>query len=272
MSPGPLRAFALYGAEAAAALDWLLVRCESAGVLEEPEAIVVWLAGALPALPFDRLTVVERPVVAADYTITGLEHDAPILVADDLLVRPPWVPRPEGFVGVELIVPRGGAFGSGEHDSTQAALLAVHAVWNAPASFADVGTGTGILALYAAARGARSIVACDIDASSVRAARELLPSAEVRLGGPEVLPPSDFVVANMTGDELVAASTALLTLWTQRAPLVLGGMRAHEVAGIERIVPGDVVHRVTVGAFTALAFAASRSPGDPRSPGDQRVR
>jgi len=250
-----LRAFELAGPDAAAALDWLHVHCELQGALEHDDGSVqVWLAAALPVLPHTALRVRELPVRAADFHVTGLEHDRAILVAADLLVRPPWVERPADFRGVELVVPRGNAFGSGEHASTQAALRCLHRVWDAPASFADVGTGSGILALYATTRGCQNVQACDIERDAVLAAQELLPDATVRLGSAEVLGPADCVVANLTAAELHAALPAVLDLWQRRGALVLGGMRQHEVDGVLARLDGAPVVRETVEPFTAIVM------------------
>ena len=227
------------------------------GVLEEESALVIWTPGALPPLPADlQVTATERVVHAEDFTVTGLENDAAILVTADLMVRPPWVARPLGFTGIELIVPRGGAFGSGEHDSTKAALVVMHRGWSSPASMADVGTGSGILALYAQVRGCANIEACDIDEPSVAAARELLPQARVQVGGAERMAPCDLVVANMTGTELTGALAAILSIWTRGNDLVLSGMREHEVAALVAAVPARPVDRETLGAFTAVRFVA----------------
>lgn len=250
----PLRAFAIRGDAAADALDWLHVHVDVAGVEEGDAVITVWLHGGLPALPFAGLAVTEVVFEAASLHVTGFENDAPIHVAGDLLVRPPWVERPPGFTGIELVVPRGNAFGSGEHASTKAALRCLHRAWTAPASFADVGTGSGILALYASVRGCRGIEACDIEEPAVLAARELVPTARVHLGGADTIAACELVVANMTAAELAAAMPAILAKWTRRGPLVLGGMRAHEVDATRALVHGECFARETVEAFTALAF------------------
>ncbi|MDO7161215.1 hypothetical protein Q5N85_20020, partial [Acinetobacter baumannii] len=78
-------------------------------------------------------------------------------------------------------------------------------------------------------RGCGRIEACDIDEPSVRAARELLPTANVHVGGAATMAACDFVVANMTGTELTESLAAILAVWTRQGPLVLSGMRAHEV-------------------------------------------
>lgn len=254
---GAPRVYELRGADAAAALDWLHVHADVEGVIEGDDALTVWLAAPMPALPplpaFD-VRVRELAVDPAAAAITGLEHDAPIAIADDLLVRPPWVARPPAFRGVELVVPRGGAFGSGEHASTQAALRCLHALWDAPPSFGDVGTGSGILALYAHVRGCARIAACDVDPASVAAARELLPAADVRLGGAEVMPPVAGLIANMTGDELRAAMPAMQRSWQRTHAFVLGGLRAHEVDAVAALVALPVACCCTVGAFTSVGY------------------
>jgi hypothetical protein len=253
----PARAFRLRGPDAPAALEWLHVNADLHGVLEHDDGATVWLHGALPRPPFADVHVEELPVDAAAAAITGLEHDRPILVAPDLLVRPPWVERPAGFRGIELVVPRGGAFGSGEHDSTQAALRCLHALWDEPDSFADVGTGSGILALYAHVRGCRAITACDVDPACVAAARALVPGAIVHLGDAGTLRPVAGVVANMTGDELRASLAAMLAAWTRTHALVLSGLRAHEVDAVAALPGAPVAHRVTAGAFTAVGYRGS---------------
>lgn len=246
--------YELRGPDAAPAVEWLHVHAEVLGVHEGDDAATVWLAHELPALPFRG--VAARAVVfdPPGGLPTGREGDAPIQLAEDLLVRPPWVARPAGFSGIELIVPRGGAFGSGEHASTQAALRCLHALWDAPSSLGDVGTGSGILALYAVVRGCPAVAACDVDPAAVAAARELLPGADVRLGGAEVLPPVDCVIANMTGDELRQALPAMLRIWTRRSAWVISGLRAHEVAPFMDLVPFSSAHRCRVGEFTALGY------------------
>jgi ribosomal protein L11 methylase PrmA len=249
-----VRVYVLSGADATTALDWLHVHKDLQGVMEEDQAITVWLAGELPQLPFAELSVRELLVDETQPPVTGLEHDAAILVAEDLLVRPPWVERPEGFAGIELIVPRGNAFGSGEHASTQAALCVLHAVWDAPASLADIGTGSGILALYARVRGCPTLQACDIEGPAVVAAQELLPGAAVHLGGPDTLQPADCVVANMTATELHATLPEILGLWTGRSALVLSGMRGPEVEGILQRLPAAPDLRVVHEPFTAIAL------------------
>jgi ribosomal protein L11 methyltransferase len=78
---------------------------------------------------------------------------------------------PAGAVGI--IVDAATAFGTGEHPSTRACLLALDRLarrrrFRAPL---DIGTGTGILAIAAAKELRRKIIASDIDPGAVEVAR-----------------------------------------------------------------------------------------------------
>ncbi len=261
----PLRRLLLEGAEPAlaAALDRLHVQADVRGVEERDGACEVWLGGVLPLPQLEGVRARELPIAADLFLHTGLEQDAPILVAKDLCVRPPWVQRLPHFVGIELVLPRGGAFGSGEHASTRAALLALHRCWprDLVDTLIDVGTGSGILALYGAARGARHLFACDIELNAARAAVELLPGLRAVCGSPRTLSlRADVVVANMTATELGDELAELARLW-RGAPglLVLGGLRGQ--AQVDACCAATATlglplqSRVAVDEFTALAFA-----------------
>ncbi len=253
---GAVTGFRLTGAGAAAALEALHALAELHGVWEHDDGVTVWVRGALPDLrPF--AVGVTRLPDDAGVAQTGLEQDQPVLVCGDLLVRPPWVQAPRGFRGVELVLPRGYAFGSGEHGSTRAALHCLHAAWSPGiASCADIGCGSGILLLYAAVRGVGRLFGCDIDPFAVRASVELLPQATVTAGGPAtVAERCDCVVANMTGAELGACLPVILGRWNGRGPLVLSGMRATEVDAILARLPAVPHWRAEVDGFHGVALA-----------------
>lgn len=243
-------------------LDRLHVHAIVVGVVEGDGQFEVAIEGALPALDSvvpdsvvpGSVVIEEREVDVAP--VTGLENDRVIRVGANLVVRPPWVTAPADFTGIELVVPRAMAFGSGEHGSTQAALCMMERVYSGVVeSVADIGTGSGILALYAQALGCERIFACDIDPDSVAAARELLPEANIVRGGPEaIVGPVDAVVANMRGSEIRSCIAALLALWNRRGPLVLSGLRPGEAAVFDADVGRHAQERVEVGGFVALGW------------------
>ena len=107
-----------------------------------------WLARTRSAFP-------EQPV-GKRFTIRGTH-----------LTTPPATGR------IVITLDAGVAFGSGEHGSTRGCLRALeHAAHRRPARILDLGTGSGILAMAAAKLLHRPVLATDIDAWSVRTARE----------------------------------------------------------------------------------------------------
>ena len=64
------------------------------------------------------------------------------------------------------------AFGTGEHNSTRGCLVALERVakYHHPMRILDLGTGSGILAIAAAKRMHRAVLASDIDARAARVA------------------------------------------------------------------------------------------------------
>jgi ribosomal protein L11 methyltransferase len=96
----------------------------------------------------------------------------PQQVTESLLILPPWEPRPQDPEGHVILMDPGPAFGTGRHPTTRMCLLAMEKILPpTPWSMLDVGTGSGILAIYAAKLGARRIVGIDTDPEAVRWAK-----------------------------------------------------------------------------------------------------
>jgi len=117
-------------------------------VVVEPLADADWLAMALSGLP---------PVHAGRFFVYGLHDKGEV---------PP--------SAVALRIEAGAAFGTGHHGTTVGCLLAFDTLLKARRfpKVLDVGAGTGVLAIAAARTGSKVAVGTDIDAPSVRIARE----------------------------------------------------------------------------------------------------
>ena len=101
----------------------------------------------------------------------------------------------------------------------------------------DVGTGSGILAIAAAKRGAREVLAVDTDIVAVRAAGEnaKLNGAEVvvALGSAADAPGVfDVVIANIVGPVLVAIAADLRACLATPGTLVLAGITREAAADV----------------------------------------
>jgi len=148
-------------------------------------------------------------------------------------IHPPWV-EPSPDVPVNILLEPGHAFGTGTHESTQLALLALHSVLPGADSFLDVGTGSGILAAAAGKiNPGLDITICDIDSMAVESAVETLANNGIEeitavTGGPEAFSGRDFqvVAANLTSPVLISLQEVLTRLASEF--LVISGITAEQ--------------------------------------------
>ncbi|MBV9311742.1 MAG: 50S ribosomal protein L11 methyltransferase, partial [Solirubrobacterales bacterium] len=86
------------------------------------------------------------------------------VIEDRLTVRPPWIAP--GETDVDLVIDPGQAFGTGSHPTTR---LCLELMLSLPpgGGFLDLGCGSGVLAIAAAALGWQPVLALDYDRVSV---------------------------------------------------------------------------------------------------------
>lgn len=145
------------------------------------------------------------------------------------VVAPPWSEVEEREGRVVIRVEPGMAFGTGTHETTRLCLAAVEKYFRG-ASFLDVGTGTGVLAIAAAKLDpAARVEACDTDPLAVSVAEEnarlngVGHRVEFRVGTvDEGTASADMVCANLTADVILPLLPALLGATCGR--LVLSGI------------------------------------------------
>ena len=155
--------------------------------------------------------VAVRRIADEDWLESWKAQFTPIRIGP-FFVRPSWSQAREE--GVELVLDPGMAFGTGLHPTTRQCLQAVGALELDGRSVLDVGTGSGILAIAAAKRGATRVVAVDNDPLAVRASTENSlrngVRVEVREGSAsDVEGTFDIVLANLVADVIVAIAPDL---------------------------------------------------------------
>lgn len=90
-----------------------------------------------------------------------------------LAIVPEWEDYKPAFSDQKLIrLDPGLAFGTGNHKTTQLAMMGIERAMVRPMTVVDVGTGSGILAIAASKLGAKSVLATDISDESMTAAQE----------------------------------------------------------------------------------------------------
>jgi ribosomal protein L11 methyltransferase len=161
--------------------------------------------------------------------------------AGAFIVAPPWdLPDASATGTTTIVIEPSRGFGTGHHASTRLCLRALSDIDVSGARVLDLGTGSGVLAMAAALKGALEVVAVDVDADAIEAARESaalndLPVAiqflisDFRDGrntestGCNLAPPYDLVLANLTGGMLTMAAARIECLIRSGGRLIISG-------------------------------------------------
>jgi ribosomal protein L11 methyltransferase len=171
------------------------------------EYAVYGAPGELPSFPSGEADVggvlvrVRGAPVADDWAERWKEFHEPVLVGDRLFVRPPWAPpRPDM---IDLAIDPGQAFGTGAHATTRLTLELLLSL-EPGGSFADLGCGSGVLAIAAARLGFAPVTAVDNEVAALEATRANAAANGVSLDRVERMdlrserpPPAETIAANL---------------------------------------------------------------------------
>ncbi len=111
------------------------------------------------------------PVQARDWQTAWRRYFRSRRYGQRLRVQPSWSQRQPQPDEITIILDPGMAFGTGNHPTTALCLELLDRYVQAGSRVADIGTGTGILAIAAAKLGAQEVVAVDNDPLTVLVAR-----------------------------------------------------------------------------------------------------
>lgn len=170
------------------------------------------------------------------------DHAAAWRAGERFVVIPAWQPPPEWVThtDVVLVVDPDRSFGSGSHPTTRLCLSAVERLVRPGAVVADVGCGSGVLAIAAARRGASDVYAIDVEPGAVVAtARNSARNGvgtTVRASGDAVsdLPAGTFdvVLANIGAAVLRDLAADFAAALAPDGVLVLSGVLDVQVDGV----------------------------------------
>jgi ribosomal protein L11 methyltransferase len=170
-----------------------------------------------------------------DWAEKWKEGLGPLVVGPTLAVKPTWSAYTPLAGQTVLALDPGLAFGAGQHPTTFMCLQILEEYLRSPARppdrILDVGSGSGILSLAAAALSTAEVAAVDIDPETLPVAEENLArnnlSGRVALsvGGPQAAAgPFDLILANLTASILIQLQPAMLEAAGGPARLILSGI------------------------------------------------
>lgn len=190
----------------------------------------------LPAIPrFDTKGVQEE-----DWATAWMQYYKPVEIGKRLAVKPSWedYTPPAGRVVLEL--DPGMAFGCGNHPTTTMCMEFLEGLISGEETIADVGTGTGILAIASAKLGSKQVYAVDLDQVAVKVAKENVTlngveqQVEVLHGNllDKVTQPVDIVIANIVANVIILLAPDVPRILKKGGHFITSGIiqfRADEV-------------------------------------------
>lgn len=180
-------------------------------------------------------------------------------VSDRITVVPDWIEyEPHRDDEVIIKLEPGCAFGTGTHATTQLCMKAIEKYMSENADAADIGMGSGILAICAKKFGANYVYGCDNDETVIDVAKENAVKNGVALSGEgaclfelntadKINRQFDFVLANILHNVLAeimgdlkaimkdGAYMVLSGILDEKKPVVLDAIQRHNLALVEEM-------------------------------------
>lgn len=187
--------------------------------------------------------------------LTRSQEGAEPIDAGRFHVRTPEYPAPADPQRIDIVIPAGQAFGTGQHETTAGCLAMLDAMKRRgvlATNIADIGTGTGLLALAALRLWPRSLMtASDIDPVCLPVIEDNAARNAQRMGARpgEVLmvvapgtdhrlirarAPYDLVIANILAAPLIELAPDFAEVTMPRANLLLAGLLRDQEEAVRR--------------------------------------
>ncbi|MFI3301315.1 MAG: 50S ribosomal protein L11 methyltransferase [Candidatus Gastranaerophilales bacterium] len=150
-------------------------------------------------------------------------------VSERIVVVPDWIEYSSKADEVVIKLEPGCAFGTGTHHTTQLCMKACEKYMMPSSTVADIGMGSGILAICAKKLGAKSAYGCDNDETVIEVARDNAFKNDVKCDfelntADKIVEKFDFILANILHNVLAEIMGDLKGLMNEKAIMVLSGI------------------------------------------------
>ena len=191
------------------------------------------ISSGIPAENLGEWTLSSLEIPDEEWAHSWKKYWHPQKISDKIVICPSW--EEYNVTGDEIIISLdpGSAFGTGTHPTTRLCVKAIEKVISEykNVKMADIGTGSGILAVAGIKLGADSVVGVDNDASVINVAVENAEKNNVSdkckfyTGvASDVEGEYEIVVANILAHVLIEAMPELTPLVKQGGKLILSGI------------------------------------------------
>ena len=187
-------------------------------------------------------TISTSYIADQDWNTVWQKYYHVINLSRHLAIVPEWELYKPAFPDQQIITMDPGlAFGTGNHQTTQLAMLGIERAMVKPLSVVDVGTGSGILAIAAHKLGAKSVLGTDISDESMTAAKEnagLNDFADLKLQKTSLLADVegkfDLIVANILAEILLDLIPQLDSHLNEDGQVIFSGIDYLQLPKIEQ--------------------------------------
>lgn len=242
-------------------------------------SVLVYLskdAGVVDTLNFLKTRFSELSI-DAEITVSGVneedwanswkEYYKPIKIGDKIVIVPAWEKYDAKDDEIIVRMDPGMAFGTGTHETTRLVIKLLEKYIKQGMRAADVGCGSGILAICASKLGAKECKAYDIDPVAVKVANENIKDSgqtnitcEVSdlLAQVDKSEPYDVICANIVADIIIRMIPSVGALMNEKSVILASGIiveRSQDVISAFEEKGFKIVERIDENGWCALAVS-----------------
>ena len=202
--------------------------------LYEPSAV----NDAIAAYPFSSsIKVTEELIEWQDWNSEWEKHYFKPIVFEDMCVVHSSFHTDYPKAEYDIVIDPKMAFGTGHHETTSLMIRRILSADMRGKNVLDMGTGTGILAILSAMRGAGNVVGVEIDPPAYENAKENVAvngeeRIDIRLGGVDAVKEVgyfDYVLANINRNIILADIGSYAKALKSGGTMLLSGFYIHDV-------------------------------------------
>ncbi len=176
-------------------------------------------------------TISAQKVIHQDWSKKWKEHWKPTKAGEHVIICPSWEECTREKGDILITLDPGSAFGTGTHATTQLCIQAIEKYVKDGDDVADIGTGSGILAITAVKFGAQHVDAIDNDPLVIDVAKEnakincVINKTDFACATADTLTQQyDFVCANILHNVLAEIMGDLKSIMKPQSYMVLSGI------------------------------------------------